>query len=48
MHRQEFFPALTNPKNVWAPGDFVCHFSGIRSPHLEKLIDQYAGKMTGC
>lgn len=27
---------------TWRPGDFVCHFSGIRSPELESLIGHYA------
>ena len=28
-------------ENEWKPGDFICHFSGIPSPILEKLIAQY-------
>ena len=40
--RQELFRHLTNRPNVWSPGDFVCHFSGIRPPHLQRMIAQYA------
>jgi hypothetical protein len=33
---------LNSQKNTWKPGDFICHFSGIRSPLLESLIDFYS------
>ena len=32
----------TMDRSVWQPGDFLCHFSGIRPPHLEQLIARYA------
>lgn len=32
----------TMDRSVWQPGDFLCHFSGIRSPHLEALVARYA------
>ena len=44
--RQEFFRHLTNRPNVWSPGDFLCHFSGIRPPHLQRMISQYADETT--
>jgi len=28
-------------ENNWTPGDFICHFSGIRRPLLEKMISYY-------
>jgi len=28
-------------ENNWTPGDFICHFSGIPSPQLEKMILYY-------
>ncbi|MBC8041336.1 MAG: hypothetical protein H7Y06_12395 [Opitutaceae bacterium] len=34
-------PALT-AMNDWPPGDFLCHFAGIRQTELGKLIAQYA------
>ena len=35
----------TMDKSVWRPGDFLCHFSGIRSPELERLMAQYASSI---
>jgi hypothetical protein len=35
----------TMDRSIWQPGDFICHFSGIRSPHLEDLIAQYAARL---
>lgn len=32
----------TPEPNIWHPGDFICHFSGIRSPDLEILLENYA------
>jgi hypothetical protein len=32
---------LHHQANTWQPGDFACHFSGIRSPELGKLILSY-------
>lgn len=29
------------PRNTWSPGDFVCHFSGVRAPQLGRLIEAY-------
>jgi len=34
------FHAMSGKGN-WSAGDFICHFSGIRSPHLEELIEKY-------
>ena len=31
----------TNQTNNWSEGDFVCHFSGLKSPDLEKMIAHY-------
>lgn len=39
--RREFYPEVMNPPNVWSKGDFICHFSGIREPHLALMIKQY-------
>ncbi len=39
--RLEFQTNLHTQTNTWQAGDFICHFSGIRSPHLERLIAQY-------
>lgn len=38
--RNRFFPTME--RSTWRPGDFLCHFSGIRAPHLEPLIQAYA------
>ena len=38
--RQEIH-RLNFQASTWQPGDFACHFSGIRSPRLGRLIDQY-------
>jgi galactosyl transferase GMA12/MNN10 family len=27
--------------NTWQQGDFICHFSGVRKPHLKRLIEHY-------
>jgi hypothetical protein len=35
----------TMERSTWQPGDFVCHFSGIRSPHLEELVARYAASL---
>jgi REP element-mobilizing transposase RayT len=32
----------TRTHQVWSHGDFICHFSGIRTPHLERYIADYA------
>lgn len=32
----------TPDRNIWRPGDFICHFSGIRSPDLDVLLRTYA------
>lgn len=32
----------TQLRNLWSSGDFICHFSGIRKPHLESFIKRYA------
>lgn len=31
----------TRSNQIWSAGDFVCHFSGIRSPHLERYVADY-------
>lgn len=35
---------LNFQSNTWQPGDFLCHFSGIRGPVLKRLISQYFAK----
>ena len=35
---------LTQPRQIWSQGDFICHFSGIRTPHLERYIADYASR----
>ncbi|MBW6397995.1 hypothetical protein KPL78_09070 [Roseomonas sp. HJA6] len=40
--RNRFYRTMA--RSVWQPGDFLCHFSGIRSPHLEALIEHYAAR----
>lgn len=35
----------TGEPNIWHPGDFICHFSGIRSPDLESLLENYAARI---
>jgi hypothetical protein len=32
----------TSPQAIWSLGDFICHFSGIRQPHLSSFIERYA------
>ncbi len=32
----------SRPQNIWSRGDRVCHFSGIRQPHLQSFINRYA------
>jgi hypothetical protein len=32
----------TRDENIWTAGDFICHFSGIRSPELERYVRDYA------
>ncbi len=31
--------------NTWTPGDFICHFAGLRDEVLVSLIDDYQKKM---
>jgi hypothetical protein len=35
----------TPEQNIWQPGDFICHFSGIRSPDLEMHLSRYANEV---
>ncbi len=35
----------THIRQVWTKGDFVCHFSGIRMPHLEAFITRYVNAL---
>lgn len=44
IERSLFHP--TRPKQIWSHGDFVCHFSGIRTPHLERYIADYAKSLS--
>jgi len=37
--REHYFRLIQ--QNNWTPGDFICHFSGIRSPLLEQIISYY-------
>lgn len=32
----------SDEKNLWSRGDFICHFSGIRQPDLERYIRDYS------
>jgi hypothetical protein len=41
--RSRFF--RTMERSIWQPGDFLCHFSGIRSPHLEDLVAAHAARL---
>lgn len=43
LERSLFHP--TRPNQIWSRHDFLCHFSGIRSPHLERYIADYAKVM---
>ena len=40
MERRLFHPTRTD--QIWSYGDFICHFSGLRTPHLERYISDYA------
>ncbi len=40
IERRRFY--RTGEASLWHPGDVICHFSGIRSPDLETLIETYA------
>jgi hypothetical protein len=44
IERSLFFPS--RPRQTWSHGDFVCHFSGIRTPHLERYIQDYAKSLS--
>jgi len=44
--RIESVPHAKNEANNWTEGDFICHFSGIRSPDLERLIGEYSRKIS--
>ena len=39
--RIHFFSNLNKQVNSWTEGDFICHFSGLRSPDLDKLMAKY-------
>jgi hypothetical protein len=39
--RVQLYPEIVIQPNTWTPGDFIVHFSGIKSPHAEHLINQY-------
>lgn len=40
VERRLFHP--TRERQIWSYGDFICHFSGLRTPHLERYIENYA------
>jgi hypothetical protein len=40
VERNRLYP--TPASNTWHPGDFLCHFSGIRQPELGPLVERYA------
>lgn len=40
VERRLFHP--TREQQIWSYGDFICHFSGLRTPHLERYIENYA------
>ncbi|MDE1170989.1 MAG: hypothetical protein PW734_07255 [Verrucomicrobium sp.] len=42
--RVESFSEAFDQRNSWQPGDFICHFSGIRGDRLPELIRQYAAR----
>lgn len=39
--RLEYLGYLNIQVNTWQPGDFICHFSGMRSPYLQRMIARY-------
>jgi hypothetical protein len=43
--RLEFIRYIQGQSNTWQPGDFICHFSGIRRPHLQRLIAHYENEL---
>lgn len=40
VERRLFF--VTHDNQIWSSGDFICHFSGIRSPYLQRYISDYS------
>lgn len=44
VERRLFHP--TRADQIWSYGDFICHFSGLRTPHLERYISNYATSLT--
>jgi hypothetical protein len=32
--------------NTWKPGDFVCHFAGLRGPELQRMIAEYGRRIS--
>jgi len=32
---------------VWSWNDFICHFSGIRQPHLQSFVERYERALNG-
>ncbi len=39
--RLEFMKRAFDQRNTWQPGDFICHFSGVRGTELKRLISRY-------
>lgn len=43
VERRLFHP--TRGDQIWSYGDFICHFSGLRTPYLERYISNYAASL---
>ena len=41
--RKEYIP--TDDTVLWQPGDFICHFAGIRAPHLNTLTHEFEARL---
>jgi hypothetical protein len=42
VERSQFHP--THRRQIWSQGDFICHFAGIRAPHLKLYIADYVSR----
>jgi hypothetical protein len=44
--RLDFVKSVFRQNNTWRKGDFICHFSGLRHPYLEKIVEHYIKDLT--
>ena len=46
VERETLIRSRPRQQNSWKKGDFICHFSGLRGPVLERLIGEYTQKIS--